>query len=223
MLTVEGLNQQRKRHGCPHSPTGSSTASSSSSSSLSLASSDSNFGLGNYFEWNDLITRANFFGQSLYPSIVSQSFTPLTDHHVLNENNINLTAAQRELELWHCRLGHCDFNRVQTILAKRRVTKSSIPGSIPSQFVQPLFKEASSCPIPVCSACQYAKQRRRTPDSSIIKAVPEKEGAITSSDFHVGDRIACDQYISCVLGHLSNTCGCEGPTSKYVGGTIFVD
>ena len=93
MLTVEGLNQQRKRHGCPHSPTGSPTASLSQSSSFSSASSDSNFGLGNYFEWNDLITRANFFGQSLYPSIVSQSFTPLTDHHVLNENNINLTAA----------------------------------------------------------------------------------------------------------------------------------
>ena len=26
MLTVKGLNQQRKRHGCPHSPTGSSTS-----------------------------------------------------------------------------------------------------------------------------------------------------------------------------------------------------
>ena len=38
--------------------------------------------------------------------------------NVAEETNQNLTAPQRELKLWHDRLGHADMQRIQTICRK---------------------------------------------------------------------------------------------------------
>lgn len=69
---------------------------------------------------------------------------------VMQETNQNLTAAQKELLIWHQRLGHADMQRVQQLLNKN------------SNIIQCKEQKASSCSRPLCTACQMAKQGRLT-------------------------------------------------------------
>jgi hypothetical protein len=67
------------------------------------------------------------------------------------------------------------------------------------------------------------KQHRRTPDSSITRAIPEMEMAIKREDLQPGDCISMDQYVCKTPGRLPNTYGKEHSSNKYNGGTVFVD
>jgi hypothetical protein len=40
------------------------------------------------------------------------------DKSLLSRDNINLSPSSKELLLWYCRLGHADFQRILSILAK---------------------------------------------------------------------------------------------------------
>jgi hypothetical protein len=56
---------------------------------------------------------------------------------------------QKELLLWHHKLGHADMQWVQTLLAKPVIAKSS-------QILLLREPKASSCQWPLCAACQLA-------------------------------------------------------------------
>ena len=148
----------------------------------------------------------------------------LTDYHVLQRNNFNLTVAQQELALWYQRWAHCSLARVQMILARpRQSKKSAATGEQICQMVKPRNDAASSCPPICCAACQYAKQKRRTPDSTKLTKVDANIGSRVVGDLSPGDRVSCDHYVSSKKGRLSHTKGKESIAKQLVGGTIFVD
>jgi hypothetical protein len=151
-------------------------------------------------------------------------YNSLIDRSIFNRDNFNLNPAQCELLKWHCRWCHCDLNRVRMILSKPRqpkeATKTGI--SIP-QMVVPSVVGTTTCLPFCCEACQYAKQKRKTPDSSIEIKNVELEGVLTAGDLQPGDKVSCDQYMSPSKGRLMHTRGKESNTLQYVGGTIFVD
>jgi hypothetical protein len=72
---------------------------------------------------------------------------------VLRPSNFNLTGSQKELLLWHQRLGHADLRRIQAPLGQPRNEKGR-------QVLFPINKNATHCEVPKCEACQYAKQKR---------------------------------------------------------------
>jgi GAG-pre-integrase domain len=84
---------------------------------------------------------------------------------VADETIQNLTSPQKELMLWHWRLGHINFQWVQMLTAQPR-DKTVLPSIITKQ------PTVSSCRIPQCMACQMAKQARRTSD--IARLIPDK-------------------------------------------------
>ena len=75
--------------------------------------------------------RNHFVSFQLYDSLPQQSplihfgtdaaalsaYTSLTTRSVIHRDNFNLHPFQRELLLWHCRLGHADLQRIQLILS----------------------------------------------------------------------------------------------------------
>jgi hypothetical protein len=84
-----------------------------------------------------------------------------------NRENFNLNPSQQELLKWHCRWCHCDFNRVRMILSRPRQPKHSAEsGEIVPQIVIPSESGTSNCEAFCCTACLYAKQKRKTADSS---------------------------------------------------------
>lgn len=135
---------------------------------------------------------------------------------VADETNQNLTAAQKELLQWHWRLGHCHFQWIQRLAARRTEAPTS-------PILQTRQQNVSACPNPICAACQLAKQNRRGPRTVTHHQLPGRDMALRQGDLMPGDTISIDQYMSTVRGRLAHTKGKELKKDKYVGGTIFVD
>ena len=151
-------------------------------------------------------------------------YNSLIDRSVFNRDNFNLNPAQQELLKWHCRWCHCDLSRVRMILSKPRQSKhSSTTGEFIPQIVVPTETGTSTCETFCCTACLYAKQKRKTADSSTEIKNKDLEGALTKNDLFPGDVVSCDQYMSPSKGRLIHTRGKEASSNQYVGGTIFID
>jgi hypothetical protein len=135
---------------------------------------------------------------------------------VLLPTNLNLTGSQKELLLWHQRLGHADIRKVQALLGQPRTAKGR-------QVLFPVNSRVTTCDPPKCEACQYAKQRRRQPASSVSKPKWKNLGGLSDKILEPGQRISCDLYESTHKGRLPNTRGKESSDLKYAGGAIFMD
>ena len=63
---------------------------------------------------------------------------------IIEEENQNLTPAQKELLRWHFRLGHIAFGWLQQLARKTTLGLSS---------------RIAKCDQPLCTACQYGKAK----------------------------------------------------------------
>ena len=134
--------------------------------------------------------------------------------------NWNLNEPQRELCLWHQRLGHLGLAHVQSLLSK---PNSDIRSEHKHRLINPTNNKSSHCETPLCEACQYAKQKRRNPKSTKSVARPENEGTSSVDVLNAGQRVSVDLYVSAIRGRLLNSFGKEKPEHQYTGGAIFVD
>lgn len=138
---------------------------------------------------------------------------------VAAEINQNITASQKELLLWHWRLGHASFKRIQWLFA--------VPRDKENDSVKPTLisknPKVSSCKNPLCVACQIAKQTRRGAETIHHSAIKQKEMSLRRNNIEPGDMVSLDQYMSALPGRLSHTKGKEKKKDQYCGGTIFVD
>ena len=85
----------------------------------------------------------------------------------------------------------------------------------------PKHPSARTCKPPLCAACQIAKAKRRSTDTSTTTT--HNEQLLKIGDLEPGARVSIDQYESAVRGRLSTSRGGESFGSKYAGGTIFCD
>lgn len=138
---------------------------------------------------------------------------------VAAEVNQNITAAQKELLLWHWRLGHASFKRIQWLFA----TPISKDEALTKTLLVSKNPKVSSCKNPLCVACQIAKQSRRGSQSITHTAIKQKEMMLRRDNLEPGDVVSLDQYSSALPGRLPNTKGKEKHKDRYIGGTIFVD
>jgi hypothetical protein len=137
-----------------------------------------------------MLTQASLKTQKhshLLSSITTKSnfgiYNSLFDRSIFNRDNFNLNPAQQELLKWHCRWCHCDLNRVRMILSKPRQPKNfKESGEIVPQMVFPTVIGTTTCITFCCEACQYAKQKRKTPNSSTEIKNTELEGVLTAGD-----------------------------------------
>lgn len=138
-----------------------------------------------------------------------------------HDNNHNLSKPQKELLLWHHRLGHAGLRWIQDLM---RVQKPDVVGDTAEPaLITTKISGTANCPHPKCAACQFAKQHRRTPESQRVHNVPEHEMAIRRENLTPGDRVSVDQYVCKVPGRLKHGYGKGRNAVKYSGGTIFVD
>ena len=135
---------------------------------------------------------------------------------VLLPNNLNLTGSQKELLLWHQRLGHADLQRVQALLSQPRNEKGQ-------QVLFPINRGVTTCDLPKCEACQYAKQKQRVPPSRFQKPNPDNLGGQSEDILEPGRKVSCDFYEVKKRGRLPKTQGKESPDLQYYGGVIFCD
>ena len=143
-----------------------------------------------------------------------QRSTSLTAN-VLDDGNHNLTASQKELLLWHFRLGHFNLPWIQSLT---RVREGDLYPILPTKG-----RTTSSCELPKCAACCVGKMQRRADEASKEKKVRARDGILKEGQLEPGSLVHVDQFVSSVRGRLPHTKGKEKEGDRFVGGTIFVD
>ena len=118
-------------------------------------------------------------------------------HNLLDENNFNLTIAQKELLLWHIRLCHIGFNWLQSLMRKCKNEHGEQSESAPIVTKDP---KTSSVTPPKCPACLLGKQHCTSTGSTMVKAKSEMEMAIRAGDLRPGERVSMDQCACKVPG-----------------------
>jgi hypothetical protein len=82
-----------------------------------------------------------------------------------DSSNSNLSSAQKELLLWHWKLG-INMYRVQTLMRERTYEDPLGRRTILPPIIKPKFPSARNCVVPVCQSCLIARARNSHPMSS---------------------------------------------------------
>lgn len=168
----------------------------------------------------------NFRQWKVSTTVIDQEFDHYSEHfglpNVATDDNKNLTSAQKELLLWHWRLG-IGMQRVQELMRVVEVEEPNGAISTMDRVITPTIKSAATCPIPICQSCQLSRARLRKPEITKSKAIPEVQGAISSEQYEPGDFVSADQYVVRSPGRLLEGYGKEAEHNMYHGGTIFRD
>jgi hypothetical protein len=142
--------------------------------------------------------------------------------NVAVDSNANLSSAQKELLLWHWKLG-ISMQRIQELMRVVEVEEPDGRVSAMDRVICPRIRSAANCPIPMCQSCQMSRAKQRKPEVKKSKAVPEEAGALSREKYETGDFVSMDQYVVKTPGRLPTGYGRESYTNMFHGGTIFRD
>jgi len=134
----------------------------------------------------------------------------------VSDSNKNLSTAEKELLRWHYRLSHLSFKQVQFLMRTGVLAHSE--GARRRQTTASKLTD-----LPLCAACQFGKQRRRTPPGIRRLVVKDSDGALKKDKLFPGQMISVDHFVCSTRGRLTSTYGKEDSKSQYCGGAIFVD
>ena len=170
----------------------------------------------NAFETN--LPKFNPIYESVDIEVSREEFAALVD-----ESNSNLSRSQKELLVWHWRLGHVDMNRIKTLMHPSKPLDSlESRGNLnPPVVIETKNTKTHLCEVPKCQACIFAKMTKTKTGAKHIKG--DKFMALSRNTLLPGDAVSVDQYIVSQKGRLLTSFGREGPNSSYSGGTIYVD
>eukprot|EP00934_Nitzschia_sp_Nitz4_P006171 Nitzschia sp. Nitz4//scaffold433_size7783//3146//4816//NITZ4_009149-RA/size7783-exonerate_protein2genome-gene-0.0-mRNA-1//-1//CDS//3329551824//6161//frame0 len=130
---------------------------------------------------------------------------------VTDENNQNLTTAEKELLLLHCRYGHANLGWIQSLLSQPR------DGSQPTLQCKHRAAATTSRKI-FCTACNLGKAKSRSPTGTL--QVAQHPDPIRADDLNPGDCVSIDIFQSATPGR---TLGDRASNNRFAGGTIFCD
>ena len=131
-------------------------------------------------------------------------------------SNMNLTEPEKELLRWHHRLGHIGMKKVQWLFRQGILATS--------ELTRRLHAAAAKLTHSVlCTACQYAKQRRNTTPGTVVREIKHETGALKKNNLFPGQEVSVDHFYCNPLGRLLTSYGKESSDKKYKGGCIFVD
>jgi len=134
----------------------------------------------------------------------------------VDQDNKNLTEAEKELTRWHCRLGHINFRRVQFLMRSGVLARTEGQRRL----------HTAACRVrefPKCAACQFGKQKVRPSRATSTSIVRDRDGALSANDLLPGQKVSVDHFISSTRGRLFDTMGRESEDKRFAGGAIFVD
>ena len=135
---------------------------------------------------------------------------------LVNDNNSNLTEAEKELLRWHYRLGHLSFHKVKFLFRTGVLARSAGARRLHTAACK-------SSHTLKCAACLYGKQTRRPVPGKRSSVVRDVQGALKKDDLVPGQRVAVDYFVCSTKGRLFTSRGKTPPKEMYDGGCIFVD
>ncbi len=113
--------------------------------------------------------------------------------------NKNLLMPQKELHLWHWKLG-IGMQRLQAMMQNRIFEDPFGRSQCHPPIIKTKFASTSSCAIPKCQSCELAKARQRSPKVKKVQSNLDSEGAISRNQLEVGDFVSTDQFVCSTPG-----------------------
>ena len=141
---------------------------------------------------------------------------------VSSPENANLTNAQKELLMWHWKLG-ISMHRIQELMRGHKAREPDGTTSFMPPVIKPKFPSATSCPVPRCESCELARAKKRNPKVVKQEAVKEKKDVLSWNKYMPGDFVSMDQFSVSTPGRRLEGYGRESKDNRYHGGTIFQD
>ena len=143
-------------------------------------------------------TKSLFSFQDLSSSALTLSLT--------DETNQNITSPQKELLVWHWRLGHLGFGWIQYLMSPRSFRYPT--GEITSANPVIITKHSTTrkCCHPKCAGCTMGKGQQRNSRTSASRL---SDHVLSRDILKPGELIFVDQFESSIKGRLSSTKGKE--------------
>ena len=141
---------------------------------------------------------------------------------VVADENENLSGPQKELLLWHWKLG-VSMYRIQEMMRETRAKDKNGKDFIMPPVIKPQYASTSCCPVPKCMSCQLARAKQRNPGVVTKKANSDREAVLSWDRYEAGDFVSMDQFVVTVPGRLPSGYGRENDNARFHGGTIFRD
>ena len=126
--------------------------------------------------------------------------------------NTSLGPDEKELLHWHNRLGHIGMQKVQFLMQTGVLATS--------EATRRLHAAASKLTnLPLCSACQFGKQRRRPEPGKTTTVVRERDGALKDRRLLPGQTVSVDHFVCSTKGRLFISRGRSKDADMYTGGS----
>ena len=140
----------------------------------------------------------------------------IATNNVMSANNVNLTDAARTLLDYHFKFGHMGLRRVQWILKNR-----DLQGDARARRLR--HQAARIARMPLCAACQFAKQRAHATPGNRKLTNQVTDGSSKRDVLYPGQKVSVDHFSADPKGRLISSYGKERHLDKFTGGCIFVD
>ena len=121
---------------------------------------------------------SNFSTRGVSSTMTNKNGVSFGLRNILFDENRNLTNPQKELLLWHHKLG-ISMQHIQQLMKVANVVEPSGRKSVKDKIIIPKYNSAATCDIPKCQSCEQAKAKQRKFKPTKSKAIKEAEGAIT--------------------------------------------
>ena len=125
--------------------------------------------------------------------------------------NTNLGPADKELLRWHNRLGHIGMLKVQFLMRTGVLATSEATRRL----------HAAACKLanlPLCSACQFGKQRCRPEPGNTTTVVRERDGALKDRCLLPGQTVSVNHFLCSTKGWVFTSRGRSKYADMYTGG-----
>ena len=111
---------------------------------------------------------------------------------VADETNQNLSKAQKEsLQQWHWKLGHCNFQWVQSLAAESKLNDIKCENEDSLLLTKHRISNIAAL---LCSACQLAKQSRRGAGTSAeFNKIEDRDMILKRKTTKPGDCVSIDR------------------------------
>ena len=113
-----------------------------------------------------------------------------------SEANANISAAQKEVLLWHAKL-NCSMKKVQYLMKSHVRTDESGQSTTHPPVIPPKHASSPTCVYPMCATCQLAKAKVRKPKSDRHIREKEKEYVLSRGNYKPGDLVSVHRYSDC--------------------------
>jgi hypothetical protein len=123
--------------------------------------------------------------------------------------NENLLMPQKELLLWHWKLG-IGMQHIQAMMRNRTFEDPFGRTQMHPPIIKTKFASTASCAIPKCQSCELSWACQRSPNVKQVQPNLEAKGAITCKKLEVRDFVSTDNFVCRTPGWLPSGYGQEG-------------